>query len=241
VTEAEASIAQASPPGRNSVLKTEREVMVRSAPGKPVLVIVILVVMTVSAVCVIARRTPPPSPVAAAGAVHSRCSWVEPFRPQEAAMPGRRPLTPDQHARIALGARAGVLAIDVVKGQAAAERAVAELALIVPGRPDLVDESMAVVERGREVRLADWPPSATTLMLLGRAKRVTLGRVKLVGPNGVSVEQVTVVWNDGNPPRQVLRLRRHGRFVGDDRTVQELARHVDVATLVEELPPLGER
>jgi len=72
-------------------------------------------------------------------------------------MPGRRPLAPDQHVRIALGARAGVLAIDVVKGHAAAERAVTELALIAPGRPDLVDQTTAVVERGREVRLADWP------------------------------------------------------------------------------------
>jgi hypothetical protein len=70
---------------------------------------------------------------------------------------------------------------------------------------------------------------------------VTLGRVKLVGPDGVSVEQVTVVWNDGNPPRHVLRLRWRGQFVGDYRTVDELARHVDLATLVEQLPPATQR
>jgi hypothetical protein len=79
-------------------------------------------------------------------------------------------------------------------------------------------------------------------MLLSRAKRVTLGRVKLVGPDGVSVEQVTVVWrgSDGGP-RRLLRLRQHGRHIGDYRTIDELAQHVDLATLVEELPPPTER
>ena len=42
----------------------------------------------------------------------------------------------------------------------------AELALTVPGRPDLVDETTAVYLRGRELGHADWPPSETTLMLL---------------------------------------------------------------------------
>ncbi len=156
-------------------------------------------------------------------------------------MPGRRPLTPDQHAHIALDARAGVLAIKVVKHRTTVQQAVAELALIAPCRPELIDETVAVVERGRQLRFEDWPPADTTLMLLRRAKRVTLGRVKLVGPDGVSVEQVTLTGKHGERPIQYLRLRHYGHHVGNYRTVDELARHVDLATLVEELPSSGER
>jgi hypothetical protein len=156
-------------------------------------------------------------------------------------MPGRRPLTPDRAAEIALDADAGNLAIAVSKKQVTEQQAVARLALIAPGRPDLVAAVAAVVEHGRAVRLADWPPADTTLMLLRRAERVTLGRVKLVGPDGVSVEQVTLTGKQGGPPVRFLRLRHHGRHVGDYRTVEQLARHVDLATLVEELPPPAER
>lgn len=119
--------------------------------------------------------------------------------------------------------------------------AVARLALITPGRTDLVNAAAAGVERTRALRLADRPPSETTLMLLERAERVTLGRVKLISPGGVSVKQVTVSWHDGRPPHHVLRLRRHGQHVGDYRSVDELARHVDLSTLVEELPQPAER
>jgi hypothetical protein len=58
---------------------------------------------------------------------------------REAAMPGRRPLTSDRAAEIALDAEAGNLAIALSKGQVSEEQAVGRLALIAPGRPDLVD------------------------------------------------------------------------------------------------------
>jgi hypothetical protein len=49
----------------------------------------------------------------------------------------------------------------------------------------------------------------------------------------VSVEHVTYTDKLGHT-RRVLRLKRHGVFVGDYRTVDELARHVDVGALREE-------
>jgi hypothetical protein len=138
---------------------------------------------------------------------------------------------------VALDADAGNLAIALTKRQVTAEQAVARLALDAPCRPDLVDHVAAAVELGRAPRLADWPPAHTTVMLLRRAGQVALGRVKLVGPDGVSVEQVTLTGKRAGPPVRYLRLRHYGHRVGDYRTVEELARHVDLATLVEELPP----
>jgi hypothetical protein len=78
-------------------------------------------------------------------------------------------------------------------------------------------------------------------MLLRRAEQVTLGRVRLVGPDGVSVERVTLTGKREGPQVRYLRLRQHGHHVGDYRTVEELARYVDLATLVEELPPPEDR
>jgi len=147
---------------------------------------------------------------------------------------GRRPLTEDQHRNIALHAQSGVLAIAVVRGGLTAERAVAELALIVPCRPDLVDQVIALVERGMSLGHADWPPSETTLRLLGRTREVTLGSVALVGPGGVRVDQVTLTGKNGGPPVRYLRLRRYDAYIGDYRTVEQLAQHVDIAALVEE-------
>jgi hypothetical protein len=66
--------------------------------------------------------------------------------------------------------------------------------------------------------------------------------VALVGPGGMRVEQVTVVWRGqrgAGVPRRMLRLTRAGRLVGEYRTVEELARYVDLSTLVDELPPTG--
>ena len=56
----------------------------------------------------------------------------------------------------------------------------------------------------------------------------------MVGPGGVRVEQVTLTGKDGGPAVRYLRLRRYGWYVGDYRTVEQLAQHVDIATLVEE-------
>ena len=57
----------------------------------------------------------------------------------------------------------------------------------------------------------------------------------------MSVEQVTLTGKHGGPPVRYLRLRHHGHHVGDYRTVEELARHVDLATLVEEPPAPEDR
>ena len=78
-------------------------------------------------------------------------------------------------------------------------------------------------------------------MLLRRAEQLTVGRVKLVGPDEVSVEQVTPTGKHGGPHVRCLRLRHHGQHVGDYRTVEELARHVDLAKQVKELPPPQDR
>ena len=94
----------------------------------------------------------------------------------------------------------------------------AELALIAPGRVDLLDEVVAAVRRGRELGHPDWPPAQTTLSLLGRALQVMLGTVALVGASGERVEQVTVPACNGGPAVCFLRLHRDGTHVGDYRT-----------------------
>ena len=56
----------------------------------------------------------------------------------------------------------------------------------------------------------------------------------LTGPDGVRVEQIRVDRLDGAGVRTLLRLTHHGRWTADCRTVEELARYVDLARLVEE-------
>jgi len=140
-----------------------------------------------------------------------------------------------------LDAAAGNLAIALSKPQVTEQQAVAQLALDAPCRPDLLDSVATDIERGRARRLVNWPPAETTAMLLRRAEQVTLGRVKLVGPDEVSPDQVTLIGKREGTPIRYLRLRHHGHHVGDYRTVEELARHLDLATLVEELPPVEDR
>jgi hypothetical protein len=55
-------------------------------------------------------------------------------------------------------------------------------------------------------------------MLLRGAEQVTLRRVKLVGLDGVSIEQVTLTGKHGGPPVRYLRLRHRGHHVGDYRS-----------------------
>jgi hypothetical protein len=50
-----------------------------------------------------------------------------------------------------------------------------------------------------------------------------------------------LIGKQGGPPRRYLRLRHHGRHIGDYRTVEQLAEQVDLASLVEELPPPEQR
>jgi hypothetical protein len=55
----------------------------------------------------------------------------------------------------------------------------------------------------------------------------------LVGPGGWRIDQI-VITRDG-APRTVLRVRRHGYFIAEVATVNDLTRlGVDLATLTEE-------
>lgn len=149
-----------------------------------------------------------------------------------------RPLSADRSLEVRLHTRAGTAASAVGHGWTTRAAAVAALSLVVPCRPDVV---RTVVARIRSVRSRDveWPPLPVQAELLDSAERVTLGHVRLTGPGGVTVEHVTYTDKLGYT-RRVLRLRRHGVFVGDFRTVEELGRQVDLATLREqEDPPDG--
>lgn len=56
----------------------------------------------------------------------------------------------------------------------------------------------------------------------------------MVGPDGVRVEQIQVQRHLDRPPVTMLRVRHGTYFVADCRTVDEVAQHVDLATLVPE-------
>jgi hypothetical protein len=78
------------------------------------------------------------------------------------------------------------------------------LALIAPGRVDILDRVAGIVARSRrrDQVTVDWPRKATQLVLLARARRVMVGDVTLVGPNGLRVEQVRVSWPGQRPRRR---------------------------------------
>ena len=56
----------------------------------------------------------------------------------------------------------------------------------------------------------------------------------MVGPGGIVVEQVVVQRDLRRSPVPMLRVRHGSYFVADCRTVAEVARLVDLATLVPE-------
>jgi hypothetical protein len=140
-----------------------------------------------------------------------------------------RPLSPDRTLEVRLHTRAGTLASAVTRGATTRGQAVAALSLVAPCRPELSERV-----RGRVGSLppadVEWPPRSVQIDLLSSAERVTLGDVTLTGPGGVTVEHVTYADKLGHTHR-VLRLKRHGVFVGDYRTVADLAREIDVASL----------
>jgi hypothetical protein len=135
---------------------------------------------------------------------------------------------------VRLHTRAGTLASAVARGVITRRRAVAELALVAPCRTELHERVLARIDSIPSAEV-EWPPRSVQIELLDSSIRVTLGQMKLTGPGGVSVEHVTYTDKIGYT-RRVLRLKRHGVFIGDYRTVEELGRHVDVATLTEEEP-----
>ena len=143
-----------------------------------------------------------------------------------------RPLSADRALEVRLHTRAGTAASAVGHGTTTRAAAVAALSLVVPCRPDVVRTVLARI-RSVTPRPVEWPPLPVQAELLSSLERVTLGTVKLTGPGGVTVEHVTYTDKLGYS-RKVLRLRRHGVFVGDYRTVEELSREVDLAALREE-------
>jgi hypothetical protein len=143
-----------------------------------------------------------------------------------------RPLSADRSLEVRLHTRAGTLASAVARGVTTRPRAVAELALVAPCRTELHQRVQARIASLPSAEV-EWPPRSVQIELLDSSIRVTLGTVKLTGPGGVTVEHVTYTDKIGYT-RRVLRLKRHGVFVGDFRTVEELGRQVDVSTLTEE-------
>ena len=148
-----------------------------------------------------------------------------------------RPLSRDRAAQVRLQTWAGTHASKVAKRQLTRGSAVAALAMVAPCRPELVRSVIDRMVKGSPTA-ADWPPRSVQVSLLESAERVTLGAVHLTGPGGVTVEHVTYTDKLGYT-RKVLRLRRNGVFIRDFRTVEELAKEVDLATLREGGDPAG--
>jgi hypothetical protein len=110
---------------------------------------------------------------------------------------------------------------------------VARLATLVPPtRVDLVDEVMARIDT-RKADRKNWPPYSLVCELATKVKATHLGEVKLRGPNGETVEAVSYV-DKMQTRRQVYRLKQHGVWIGDYKSVEELGKHVDLSTLVED-------
>jgi hypothetical protein len=144
-----------------------------------------------------------------------------------------RPLSPDRHAITQLHTRIDVEAIAVTKGETGRGAAVARLATLVPPtRLDLVDEVMARIGT-RKADRKDWPPYRLVCELVTRVKATHLAEVKLRGPDGETVEVVSYV-DKMQTRRDVYRLRRHGRHVGDYKSVEDPGKQVDLATLLED-------
>ncbi len=148
-----------------------------------------------------------------------------------------RPLSADRSLEVRLHTRAGTLASAVARGVTTRGEAVATLSLVAPCRPELTERVRARIGSVPSAEV-EWPPRSVQVALLDSSFRVTLGTVRLTGPGGVTVEHVTYTDKLGYE-RRVLRLKRHGVFVGDFRSVEELGRHVDVATLREDEPDPG--
>ena len=148
-----------------------------------------------------------------------------------------RPLSADRSLEVRLHTRAGTLASAVARGVTTRGRAVAALSLVAPCRPELTERVRARIGSVAAAKV-EWPPRSVQIALLDSSFRVTLGNVRLTGPGAVTVEHVTYTDKLGYE-RRVLRLKRHGVFVGDFRSVEELGRHIDVASLHEDEPDPG--
>lgn len=144
-------------------------------------------------------------------------------------------LNQDRKAIVQLHTRLDVEAINISKGETDRAAAVPRLAALVPPRrADLVDEVMYRIGR-RKADRKTWPPYATVCELAAQVKAVHAGDVKLRGPNGEIVEVVSYI-DKMQTRRDVYRLKQHSVFIGDYKSIEDLGRHVDLSTLIEEEP-----
>ena len=144
------------------------------------------------------------------------------------------PLAADQEAVMTLFTRLDDEAMDIGRGRTDIPAAVARLVqLVPPARLDLVEEVLVRVAR-RDLSLTlDWPQSHVLHQLVFRVRRVHAGDVRLRGSSGEVVDLIAYLDTAGRD-RRVYRLSRHGVFVGEYTTPEELGRHVDLAKLVED-------
>ena len=128
-----------------------------------------------------------------------------------------RPLNADRSAVVKLQTRLDVEAMAVTTGKTDVPAAVVRLVqLVPPARVDLVDEVLSRVGRRDLGRDLDWLPAAELPVGPGEMVDVVRYRDKL------------------GYDRRVYRLLRHGVFICECKTPEELARHIDLAELVED-------
>jgi hypothetical protein len=145
-----------------------------------------------------------------------------------------RPLSADTKAVVKLQTRLDVEAMDITKSRTDMPAAVARLTqLIPPARVDLADEVLVRVGRRDLDQTHDWPPVHLVHQLAFRVKRMHVGEVRMRAPGGVVVDVIR--YRDKmQQDRRVYRLTRHGVFVGEYKTPDELGKSVDLAELVED-------
>ena len=145
-----------------------------------------------------------------------------------------RPLNADRSAVVKLQTRIDVEAMAVTTGTTELPAAVARLVqLVPPARVDLVDEVLSRVGRRDLGQALDWPPVHLVHQLVHEVKRVHMGEMRMRGPNGEVVDVIRYRDKMGYD-RRVYRLTRHGLFIGEYKTTEELANMVDLATLIED-------
>jgi len=166
----------------------------------------------------------PPPPAATPARVAASAAGRE-----KGAGPAAPPAGDGGYADLDTQVTAAAVAVD--GGRLDRVRAVAQLALAAPGRIDLLDRIVHTRRRPAGGQQASPPPVDTALDLAESARRVVMGEATLAGPDGVRVEQ-TVPPGADRVTRTVLRLTKNGRWEADCRTVDELARHIDVSKLV---------
>jgi hypothetical protein len=150
-----------------------------------------------------------------------------------------RPLSADTKTVVELQTRLDNEAIDIADDRTDMPAAVARLSLLVPpARVDLVDEVLVRIGH-RDLNLTlDWPPVHVVHQLAFRVKAMHLGEMRMRGPDGVVVDVIR--YRDKmQQDRRCYRLTRHGVFIGEYKTPEDLGKVVDLGELVEDDRPHG--